>query len=110
MIEPTCQDCERRLEDLFLSRRQFINRMGMGFGALSLTGLVGMGLLPAPNAGAADSFSPLVPKQPHFTPKAKRILHIFASGAAQNRNSYPAPKLPAVRKTWAGPARSSKFT
>ena len=94
MIEPTCQDCEHRLEDIILSRRQFLNRFGMGFGALSLTGLVGMGLLPAPEAGAVESFSPLAPRQPHFTPKAKRILHIFASGAPSHIDTWdPKPEL-----------------
>src|SRR5262244_904110 len=94
MIEQTCQDHEHRPEDIILSRRQFLNRFGMGFGALSLTGLVGMGLLPAPEAGAAESFSPLAPKQPHFTPKAKRILHIFASGAPSHIDTWdPKPEL-----------------
>ena len=40
MIRPTCQDLQLRPEDLFLNRRQFLERAGMGFGALSLTGLV----------------------------------------------------------------------
>src|SRR5438132_6223364 len=94
MIEPTCRDCERHLEDIILSRRQFLNRFGMGFGALSLTSLVGMGLLPSPEAEAADSFSPLAPKQPQFPPKAKRVLHIFASGAPSHIDTWdPKPEL-----------------
>src|SRR5437764_1913127 len=94
MIEPTCQDCERRVEDLILTRRQCLNRFGMGFGALSLTSLVGMGLLPSPDAEAADSFSPLAPKQPQFPPKAKRVLHIFASGAPSHIDTWdPKPEL-----------------
>ena len=47
MIERTCQDCQFRPEDFFVTRRQFINRLGLGFGGLSLTSLVGMGLLGA---------------------------------------------------------------
>src|SRR5258706_7984929 len=94
MIEQTCQDREHRLEDMFLSRRQFINRLGMGFGALSLPSLVGMGLLPPLQGLAGESFSPLAPKQPHFTPKAKRILHIFASGAPSHIDTWdPKPEL-----------------
>ena len=34
-----------RMEDHFLTRRQFLNRAGMGFGALSLAALFGEGLL-----------------------------------------------------------------
>jgi len=95
MIERTCQDCQLRPEDLLVTRRQFINRLGLGFGALSLTSLVGMGVLPAPDAAAADDiFSPLAPRQPHFTPKAKRILHIFASGAPSHLDTWdPKPEL-----------------
>jgi len=81
MLERTCQDCEFRPQDLLNTRRQFINRLGLGFGALSLTSLVGMGLLPAPEALAADDgYSPLAPRQPHFTPKAKRIIQLFMNG------------------------------
>src|SRR6185369_10321564 len=94
MIQLTCQDREHRLEDLFFTRRQFLNRAGMGFGALSLTALVGMGLLPAPEARASSSFSPLAPKPPHFPGKAKRVLHIFASGAPSHVDTWdPKPAL-----------------
>ena len=90
MIERTCQDCENRVQDLFQTRRQFINRLGLGFGALSVTSLVGMGLLPTPEMIAAnDAYSPLAPRQPHFTPKAKRIIHIFASGISLETPSEP---------------------
>jgi hypothetical protein len=96
MIERTCQDCQFRPEDYLVTRRQFINRLGLGFGALSLTGLVGMGLLPLPDAAAmdADSYAPLAPKQPHSKPRAKRILHIFASGAPSHIDTWdPKPEL-----------------
>ena len=42
MIPATCRDREFRAEDLFVTRRQFLNRAGAGFGALSLTSLVAM--------------------------------------------------------------------
>jgi hypothetical protein len=94
MIEKTCQDLENRIEDTIFTRRQFINRLGMGFGALGLTSLVGMGLLPAPDVRGADSFSPLAPKKPHFPPKAKRVIHIFASGAPSHLDTWdPKPAL-----------------
>lgn len=97
MIEKTCQDCEQRPEDIFVTRRQFLDRMGMGFGALSLTSLVGLGLLPAPRGYAAadpDSYAPLAPRQPHFPPKAKRVIHIFASGAPSHIDTWdPKPEL-----------------
>ena len=96
MIEQTCQDREHRPEDSIFTRRQFLNRLGMGFGALSLTSLVGMGLLSPPDAiaGPTDSFSPFAPRAPQFAPKAKRILHIFASGAPSHLDTWdPKPAL-----------------
>ena len=72
MLEHTCQDNEHRPEDSIFTRRQFLNRLGMGFGGLSLTGLVGMGLLAPPNA-RADAASPFAPKAPQFAPRAKRV-------------------------------------
>ena len=94
MIEATCRDHEHRPEDLIFTRRQFLNRFGMGFGALSLTGLVGMGILPPPDANAETSFSPLVPKSPQFPVRARRVLHIFASGAPSHLDTWdPKPAL-----------------
>ena len=94
MIEQTCQDCEHRLEDLFVTRRQFLNRLGMGFGALSLTSLVGMGLLSPPEAAGDVLASPFTPRAPQFPAKAKRVLHIFASGAPSHIDTWdPKPAL-----------------
>ena len=112
MIELTCQDRLFRPEDIILTRRQFLSRLGAGFGALSLTGLVGMGLLPAPNAVAADlSFSPFTPRDPHFKPKAKRVLHIFASGAPSHIDTWdPKPALDKYDdKTMPGESNGTAF-
>lgn len=101
MIEQTCQDREHRPEDSIFTRRQFLNRLGMGFGALSLTGLVGMGVLSPPDAGAVptDTFSPFAPKAPQFAPKAKRVLQIFASGAPSHLDTWdPKPALNALNE------------
>src|ERR1700677_5165275 len=93
MIEQTCQDHEHRPEDSIFTRRQFLSRLGMGFGALSLTSLVGMGILQPPDA-AADVFSPFAPKAPQFPAKATRVLHIFASGAPSHLDTWdPKPIL-----------------
>ena len=96
MIEQTCQDCEHRPQDLFVTRRQFLNRLGMGFGALSLTSLVGMGILSPPDAVADGDagLSPFAPKAPQFPARAKRVLHIFASGAPSHIDTWdPKPTL-----------------
>jgi hypothetical protein len=79
-------------EDLFLTRRQFLHRFGMGFGALSLATLLGEQL--AFQAHAASALSPLAPKQPPFPAKAKRVVHIFAQGAPSHVDTWdPKPML-----------------
>ena len=39
------QEHSAQLKDYFLSRRQFLNRVGMGFGALGLAAMFGEGFL-----------------------------------------------------------------
>src|ERR1051325_4504668 len=82
-----------RLEDLFLTRRDFLTRCGLGFGALSLASVVAPQLL----AGAAEvsaSRSPLAPKSPHFPAKATRVIHIFANGGPSHVDTFdPKPSL-----------------
>ena len=79
-------------EHLALTRREFLNRCGMGMGALSLGGLLGSAFAPA--AGAAEFSSPLAPRQPHFPAKAKRVIHIFANGGPSHVDTFdPKPQL-----------------
>src|ERR1051325_11429059 len=65
-----------RLEDVFVTRRQFLQRAGMGFGALSLAALLGEETL----RGTSHAETPdnLLPRAPHFAAKAKHVVHIFA--------------------------------
>ncbi len=82
-----------RPEDFAITRRQFLNRFGMGFGALGLAGLLGEGLFS--NVARADNgLSPLEPKNPPFPAKAKRVIHIFAQGAPSHVDTWdPKPVL-----------------
>src|SRR5213593_1664481 len=81
-----------KLEDHFLTRRQFLCRAGMGFGALSLGALLGEGFLS--NIEAVESLNPLSPKSPHFPAKTKRVVHIFAQGAPSHVDTWdPKPAL-----------------
>jgi hypothetical protein len=82
-----------RLEDLFITRRQFLQRAGMGFGALSLATLLGEDLFSL-RAGAADSSASLTPKAPPFPAKAKHVVHVFAQGAPSHVDTWdPKPSL-----------------
>lgn len=63
----------------------------MGFGALSLAGLI-------PSALAAtetrSNLSPLAPRKPPFPAKAKRVIHMFAQGAPSHIDTFdPKPGL-----------------
>jgi hypothetical protein len=78
-------------EHLFLTRREFLSRCGMGMGLLGLAGLCG----PAWEAGASTRLdTPLAPKSPHFPGRAKRVIHIFANGGASHVDTFdPKPAL-----------------
>jgi hypothetical protein len=82
-----------QLEDRFLTRRQFLQRAGMGFGALSLAALFGNGLFTLP-AGAMETEPTLLPKTPPLPAKAKHVVHIFAQGAPSHVDTWdPKPSL-----------------
>src|SRR5947209_19278258 len=76
-----------------LSRRDFLTRSGLGFGALALGGLLrDAGLVSA--APAIDPAHPLAPRPPHFAPKAKQVIHIFANGGPSHVDTFhPKPML-----------------
>ena len=87
-----------RPEEFFVTRRQFLNRFGMGFGALSLASLLGEGLLPreagAAEAGLSADMNPLAARKPHFAAKAKHVVHVFAQGAPSQVDTWdPKPAL-----------------
>ena len=77
-----------RLEDAFLTRRDFLCRCGMGLGALGFMGLLS-------EAGAAhDAINPLAPRSPHFPARAKRVVHFFLNGGASHVDTFdPKPAL-----------------
>jgi hypothetical protein len=60
-----------------ITRRWFFEQCGVGLGAIAL------GQLFRSNgwAATADATNPLAPKQPHFAPKAKRVIFLFMAGA-----------------------------
>ena len=84
-----CNNCVR---DPYFSRRQFLARVGMGFGALGLASLLNEETLFA--ADADSPAGPLAPKIPPLPCKAKRVIHIFAAGAPSQVDTWdPKPAL-----------------
>lgn len=86
------------LEELFLTRRQLLGRMGNGFASLGLAGLLGEEAAQAQgqtdSTKRAASLNPLAPKKPHFAPKAKRVIFFFANGGPSHVDTFdPKPML-----------------
>ena len=59
-----------------MNRRDFFGRFALGLGGMALSGLMSRDLLAAPPANALKG----ILDQPHFAPKAKRVIYLFMSG------------------------------
>ncbi|MES2694862.1 MAG: DUF1501 domain-containing protein [Verrucomicrobiota bacterium] len=91
-----CCGVSTNIEDYFLTRRQFLNRVGMGVGGLALANMLPQELLAAPanKVAKATAVSPTAPRPSHFAGKAKAVIHIFASGAPSHVDTWdPKPML-----------------
>ena len=65
-----------------LTRRDALRSMGTGLGLLALPGLL------------EAAGNPLAPKDPHFRPRAKHIIHIYLNGGPSQVDTWdPKPEL-----------------
>ncbi len=75
-----------------MNRRTFLEHAGTGLGGIALAGLLrGDELLGADGGPIRPEIRPenaLAARPPHFTPKAKRVLVIFCSGAVSHLDSF----------------------
>ena len=68
------------------TRREFLRRVGMGFGAMGLSQLGAK--------AASDYRSPLALKSSHFPGKAKAVIHLFMNGGPSHVDTFdPKPML-----------------
>ncbi|QDT75612.1 hypothetical protein I41_48240 [Lacipirellula limnantheis] len=67
-------------------RRTFLQRSGMGLGALGLAGMLGEAGL-APSAASAASFGSQ-PTRQHYPGKAKRVIHFFLNGGPSQVDTF----------------------
>jgi hypothetical protein len=75
-------------EHLALTRRELLQRCGMGCGALAL------GSLLAPELSAGEISNPMAPKAPHFPGRAKHVIHLFMNGGPSHVDTFdPKPAL-----------------
>jgi hypothetical protein len=79
------------------TRRDFLLRSGGGCGAIALASLLSTdGLLKqaAASERTRTSASPLAPKHPHFTPRARRVIWLFMHGGPSHVDLFdPKPEL-----------------
>ena len=69
---------------VYRSRREFLQRVGGGFGLLALAGLLDReGLL-----AAEASANPLAPKKSHFPAKAKSVIWLFMNGGPSQVDTW----------------------
>ncbi len=83
----------------FVSRRDFLFEAGGGLSGLGLAYLLGQDGLLAATAGDSCSggtaaSSPYAPRNPHFKPRAKRVISLFMSGGVSQMDTFdPKPAL-----------------
>ena len=66
-----------------VGRRAFLRRTAAGFGYTAFAGIAAMESLLAKGAT-----NPLMPKPPHFEPKAKRVIFLFMQGAPTQHDTF----------------------
>jgi hypothetical protein len=75
--------CTGPLPALGLSRRQFLNRFGLGLGGLALADLLG-----PTSVRAAGDFDHGILGAPHGLPRAKRVIYLFMSGGPSQLETW----------------------
>jgi hypothetical protein len=74
------------LDHAFLTRRQMLNRVGMGLGSMAMSQLGG--------ANAASVENPFAPRSPQSLGKAKHVVHFFMNGGPSQVDTFdPKPEL-----------------
>ncbi len=112
------EDRKPKIADQFLTRRELLERCGMGIGAIALSQLLERPAF----AGDKGYANPLAPKRPPFPARVKRVIHLFMNGGPSQVDTFdPKPMLDKYdgkplpihlkteRKTGAGFASPWKF-
>ena len=90
------------------SRRSFLEGTSSGFGYLAFSALASWA---AGQTAAPGAASPLTPKQPHFAPRAKRVIFLFMPGAPSHVDTFDyKPKLTADTGKESGRGRGGPAT
>ena len=82
------------LDDLFLTRRGLLGRMGNGFAALGLMGLLSENAPAALQKLSHGDTNPLLPRKPPLKARAKRVIFLFMNGGPSQVDTFdPKPML-----------------
>src|SRR6188768_2079323 len=83
---------DRDADDSAITRREMLTRSGMGFGMLGLAGLLAAdGAMPRQALAGGGA---LAPRSPHFTGKARQVVHLFMNGGPSQVDTFdPKPAL-----------------
>ncbi len=77
-----------------LNRRQFLNRVGGGIGAIALAKILSEENLLTASTGTSAKENPLARLAPHFEPRAKRVIYLFMHGGPSHVDLFdPKPDL-----------------
>lgn len=91
------------------SRRSFLQGTSSGFGYLAFSALSTWATAHGQTTAGTDS--PLAPKQPHFAPRAKRVIFLFMPGAPSHVDTFDyKPKLMADSGKESGRGRGGPAT
>jgi hypothetical protein len=110
-------------QNLFMTRRQMLQKCGMGMGALMLGNMLNGATAAQAAQASAASLNPLTPRFPQFAGKAKRVIHLFMNGGPSHVDTFdpkpaldkyagkllPVPNLKTERKTGAAFPSMFKF-
>src|SRR6516164_3483739 len=74
---------------MYRTRRDFLKRVGNGFGLLALAGLLEQEGFLANSTLAGEAYrNPLAPKKPHFSVKAKSVIWLFMNGGPSHVDTW----------------------
>src|SRR5947207_957339 len=71
-----------------LTRRWFFRQCGMGLGSIALASLLDAEKAFGATKSAPTANNPLTPREPHFKPKAKRVIYLFMAGAPSQLDMF----------------------
>ncbi|HND54775.1 MAG TPA: DUF1501 domain-containing protein, partial [Pirellulaceae bacterium] len=77
-------DLDADLRDGSLSRRGMLRRAATGFGSFALAALLG----DESRRAAVAATNPLAERQPHFAPRAKRVIFLFMHGGPSHVDTF----------------------